>query len=186
LKKHNFLIKINSTSFWKPSELFQNIQFYVSISKYKYLLESSLKIDKSTACNNTYWTTYINMHISNYFVARSLWPVNGILVYFTIWMKVASVRWFVIIWLQNPSLWNFSMRVSLMWLNAVPHICGILLVSWHLASVLWMFNFIINIHNLHPIHNRSIAFCSLHRTTIFLLRTTSLQLLCNGLECTKL
>ena len=102
------------------------------------------------------------------------------------WTKVASVRWFVIIWLQNPSLWNFSMRVSLMCLNAVPYICGILLVLWHLASILWMFNFNINIHNIHLIHNRCMAYCSKHQTTIVLLWAASFQLLCNGLECTKL
>ena len=129
---------------------------------------------------------YLHQHTcSNYFVAHSLWPVNGILVYFTIWTKVASVRWFVIIWLQNPSLWNFSMRVSPMWLNAVPHICGILLVLRHLASVLWMFNSIINIHNLHPIHNRSMAllfitsnnYCSLMNNLL----ATSMQ----WVVCTK-
>ena len=125
------------------------------------------------------------MHIYNYFSAHSLCSMNGILVYFQICTEVATVRWFVIIWLQNPSLWNFSMRVSPMWLNAVPHMCGILLVLRHLASVLWMFNFIINIHNIHLIHNKSMPFCSQHRTTIVLSWTISLQLLCNGLECTK-
>src|SRR3989337_2280814 len=43
-----------------------------------YLLESFLKVDKSTVCNNIYWTTYIKCMITNKFFARSLWPVNGI------------------------------------------------------------------------------------------------------------
>ena len=77
--------------------------------------------------------------------------------HFTFRTKVASVRWFMIKWLQNPSLWNFSMRVSPMWPNAVPHICGILLVLRHLASVSWMYYIIINIHNIHLIHNESMA-----------------------------
>ena len=77
--------------------------------------------------------------------------------HFTFWMKVASVRWFIIKWLQNPSLWNFSMRVSPMWPNAVPHMCGILLVLRHLASVLWMYHITINIHNIHPIFDGSMA-----------------------------
>ena len=45
---------------------------------------------------------------------------------------------------------EFSMRVSPMWPNAVPHMCGILLVLRHLASVLWMYHITINIHNIHP------------------------------------
>ena len=49
------------------------------------------------------------------------------------------------------------MRVSPMWPNAVPHMCGILLVLRHLASVLWMYHITINIHNIHPIHDGSMA-----------------------------
>ena len=52
---------------------------------------------------------------------------------------------------------EFSMRVSPMWPNAVTHICGILLVLRHLASVLWMYHITINIHNIHPIHDGSMA-----------------------------
>ena len=49
------------------------------------------------------------------------------------------------------------MRVSPMSPNAVPHKCGILLVLRHLASVSWMYYIIINIHNIHLIHNESMA-----------------------------
>ena len=77
--------------------------------------------------------------------------------HFTFRRKVASVRWYIIKRLQNPSLWNFSMRVSPMWPNAVPHMCGILLVLRHLATVLWMYQVTVNIHNIHPIHDRSMA-----------------------------
>ena len=77
--------------------------------------------------------------------------------HFTFQTKVASVRWFIIKRLQNPSLWNFYMRVSPMWPNAVPHLCGILLVLQHLASVLWMYHISINIHNIHPILDESMA-----------------------------
>ena len=52
---------------------------------------------------------------------------------------------------------EFFMRVSPMWPNAVPHMCGILLVLQHLASVLWMYHITINIHNIHPIHDGSMA-----------------------------
>src|SRR3990170_1630213 len=52
---------------------------------------------------------------------------------------------------------EFSMRVSPMSPNAVPHMCGILLVLRHLASVLWMYYITINIHNIHPIHDGSMA-----------------------------
>ena len=77
--------------------------------------------------------------------------------HFTFRRKFASVIWFIMKRLQNPSLWNFSMRVSPMWPNAVPHMCGILLVLWHLASVSWMYHITINIHNIHLIHNESMA-----------------------------
>ena len=95
--------------------------------------------------------------ITNKFVARSLWPVNGILVTSFFRRKVASVRWFIIKWLQNPSWWNFSMRVSPMWPNAVPHMCGILLVLRHLALVLWMYHNTINIHNIRSIDDGNMA-----------------------------
>ena len=96
--------------------------------------------------------------------------------HFTFRRKVASVRWFIIKRLQNPSLWNFSMRVSPMWPNAVPHLCGILLVLRHLASVLWMYHITINIHNIHPIHDGSMALMLfIILKTIVLLWITLLQ-----------
>ena len=52
---------------------------------------------------------------------------------------------------------EFSMRVSPMWPNVVPHLCGILLVLRHLASVLWMYYITINIHNIRPIDDGSMA-----------------------------
>src|SRR3990170_1859452 len=52
---------------------------------------------------------------------------------------------------------EFSMRVSPMSPNAVPHLCGILLVLRHLASVLWMYHITINIHNIRSIDDGSKA-----------------------------
>src|SRR3990170_7457805 len=52
---------------------------------------------------------------------------------------------------------EFSMRVSPMSPNAVPHLCGILLVLRHLASVLWMYHITINIHNVRSIDDGSKA-----------------------------
>ena len=56
------------------------------------------------------------------------------------------------------------MRVSPMWPNVVPHLCGILLVLRHLASVLWMYHITINIHNIHPILDGSMALHVIHNT----------------------
>jgi hypothetical protein len=59
---------------------------------------------------------------------------------------------------------GISMRVSPMWPNVVPHICGILLVLRHLASVLWMYYITINIHNIQPILDGSMALYVIHNT----------------------
>ena len=56
------------------------------------------------------------------------------------------------------------MRVSPMWPNVVPHMCGILIVSRHLASALWMYYITINIHNIHPILDGSMALHVIHNT----------------------
>ena len=106
--------------------------------------------------------------------------------HFTFRRKVASVRWFKIKRLQKSIIMEFSMRVSPMWPNAVPHICGILLVLRHLASVLWMYHITINIHNIHPIDDGSMALHVIHNTEqqLFFLWTTLLQqTFCKGLEC---
>ena len=69
---------------------------------------------------------------------------------------------------------EFPMRVSPMWPNAVPHICGILLVLRHLASVLWMYHITINIHNIHPILDGSMALHVIQNTEqqLFLLNNS--------------
>lgn len=80
LQKHNFLVTITSTSFLKTFRMISkdpDLRLIKQISIY--LLESFLKINKSTT-NNTYRTTHIKCMITNKFVVRSLWPVNGILV----------------------------------------------------------------------------------------------------------
>ena len=89
---------------------------------------------------------------------------------------------------SKPIIMEFSLRVSPMWPNAVPHICGILLVLRHLASMLWMYHISINIHNIHPIFDGSMALHVIHNTEqlLFLWTTLLQQTLCNGLECMKL
>jgi hypothetical protein len=84
--------------------------------------------------------------------------------HFTFRRKVASVRWFKIKKTSKSIIMDFSMRVSPMWPNAVPHLCGILLVLRHLASVLWMYHITINIHNIHPIDDGSMALHVIHNT----------------------
>ena len=56
------------------------------------------------------------------------------------------------------------MRVSPMCPNVVPHFCGILLVLRHLASVLWMYHITINIHNMRPSFDGSMALYVIHNT----------------------
>lgn len=80
LQKHNFLVTITSTSFLRTFRMISkdpDLRLIKQISIY--LLESFLKINKSTT-NNTYRKTHIKCMITNKFVVRSLWPVNGILV----------------------------------------------------------------------------------------------------------
>ena len=84
--------------------------------------------------------------------------------HFTFRRKVASVRWFKIKKTSKSIIMEFSMRVSPMWPNVVPHLCGILLVLRHLASVLWMYHITINIHNIHPILDGSMALHVIHNT----------------------
>jgi len=104
LQKQNFLVTTISTSYCKPFEWFQKIQTYVSSSKYPYIYLSHFE-DRQ---NPLLAITFIGLHtskcmITNKFVARSLWPVNGISVTSLFRRKVTSVRWFIIKWLQNPS-----------------------------------------------------------------------------------
>ena len=85
--------------------------------------------------------------------------------HFTFRRKVASVRWFKIkIYTSKSIIMEFSMRVSPMWPNVVPHMCGILIVLRHLASVLWMYHITINIHNIHSILHGSMALHVIHNT----------------------
>ena len=84
---------------------------------------------------------------------------------------------------------EFFMRVSPMWPNAVPHLCGILLVLRHLASVLWMYHITINIHNIHPILDGSMALYVFHdseQQLFFHEQHSCNKHYANGLECIKL
>ena len=63
---------------------------------------------------------------------------------------------------KGKSVWKsrYDGDVSILWRRIILR---------HLASMLWMFDYVINIHNLHPIHSRSmillfiisINYCSL-------------------------
>ena len=84
---------------------------------------------------------------------------------------------------------EFSMRVSPMWPNAVPHLCGILLVLRHLASVLWMYHITINIHNIHPFPDGSMALYVIHNTEhekFSYEQHSCKKHYANGLECVKI
>ena len=130
---------------------------------------------------------------------QNVWsPISFLLVPYGMWMVFQSLHFSEesckcqMIQNQTTSksiIMEFSMRVSPMWPNAVPHLCGILLVLRHLASVLWMYHITINIHNIHPILDGSMALHVIHNTKqqlLFLWTTPLQQTLCNGLECMKL
>ena len=158
----------------------------------------------------------VNIHISNWVISedrqihclqqhlldythKNVWsPISLLPVPFGLWTVFQSLHFSEesckcqMIQNQTTSksiIMEFSMRVSPMWPNAVPHICGILLVLRHLASVLWMYHITINIHNIHSILDGSMALHVIHNTEqqlLFLWTTLLQQTLCNGLECMKL
>ena len=72
----------------------------------------------------------------------------------------ASVKWFISIWLKSPSLMEILHACYVTCDKQQCHTLVVFLsVLRRLASVLWMFSIIIiKIHNIQPIHNRSMAF----------------------------
>ena len=140
----------------------------------------------------------MQQHLSDY-IHQNVWsPISSLLVPYGLWMVFQSLLFseesckcqMIQNQMTSKSItMEFSMRVSPMWPNAVPHLCGILLVLRHLASVLWMYHITINIHNIHPIDDGSMALHVIHNTEqqlLFLWTTLLQQTLCNGLECMKL
>ena len=133
------------------------IQTYVSLSKYPYIHLSHFE-DRQ---NPLLAITLFGLHTSN------VWsPISLLLVPYGLWTVFQSLHFSEesckcqMIHNQTTSksiIMEFSMRVSPMWPNAVPHMCGIPLVLRHLVSVLWMYHITINIHNIHPIHHGSMA-----------------------------
>ena len=71
----------------------------------------------------------------------------------------ASAKWFIIIWLKSPSLMEILHACYVTCDKLQCHTLVVFLsVLWCLALVLWMFSINIKIHNIQPIHNRSMAF----------------------------
>ena len=108
-------------------------------------------------------------------------------IHFTFRRKVASVRWFKIKKTSKSIIMEFSMRVSPLWPNVVPHLWGILLVLRHLASVLWMYHITLNIHNIRPIDDGSMAlmlFIILNNNCSFLNNPLASNIV-QWLECMK-
>ena len=73
--------------------------------------------------------------------------------------KFTSIKWFIIIWLESPSLMEILHACYVTCDKLQYHTLVVFLsVLRCLASVLWMFSIIIKIHNIQPIHNGSMAF----------------------------
>jgi hypothetical protein len=108
----------------------------------------------------------LQQHLLNY-THQNVWsPISLLLVPYGLWTVFQSLHFSEesckCQMIQNQTTsksikMEFSMRVSPMWPNAVPHLCGILLVLRHLALVLWMYHITINIHNIRPIDDGSMA-----------------------------
>jgi hypothetical protein len=127
--------------------------------------------------------------ITNKFDALSPWPVNGILVTLLLDKSCKCQMIHNQMTLKSINMEFFSCGFLQCEQNAVPHICLILLVLRHLASLLWMYTIIINIHDTHLIHDGSMAPYDIHNTKQQLFsyeQPSRNKTLCNGLECMKL
>ena len=158
LQKHNFLVTIISTSYWKPYEWFQKIQTYVSSSKYPYIYLSHFE-DRQ---NPLLAITFLGLHtskcmITNKFVARSLWPMNGISIT-SLFRGKFQVS-------DDSKSNDFKIHHNgifpcgfLQCDQMQCHTCVVFfLVLRHLASMLRMYHITINIHNIRSIDDGSMA-----------------------------
>jgi len=82
LQKHNYLVTIISTSYWKPFEWFQKIQTYVSSSKYPHIYLSHFE-DRQ---NPLLAITFIGLH-------QNVWsPISSLLVPYGLWTVFRSLH----------------------------------------------------------------------------------------------
>ena len=131
-----------------------------SLNRYPHIyFKSWVKIE-----NPLHITTLIGPHTSSCMIYNNLvacscmayqWCFSHI--YFE--TMYASVKWFIIIWLESPSLMEILHACYVTCDKLQCHTLVVFMsVLRRLASVLWMFSIIIKIHNIQPIHNGSMAF----------------------------